>query len=125
MSPDNKNQFVLVFVSRVFRVFSIDKTLSMSIYVCGFYTVYCSYSLSLIDAMDTLVVLGNYSEFRRVVEIVLRNSDFDKDINVSVFETNIRGEKYCETSAVTFHSIFTNMQCQRRFQFDQVCVMVA
>lgn len=50
-----------------------------------------SYSLSLIDAMDTLVVLGNYSEFRRVVEIVLQKTDFDKDINVSVFETNIRG----------------------------------
>ena len=38
------------------------------------------------------MVLGNYSEFRRVVEIVLSNSDFDKDINVSVFETNIRGK---------------------------------
>ena len=42
--------------------------------------------------MAPLVVLGNYSEFRRVVEIVLSNSDFDKDINVSVFETNIRGK---------------------------------
>ena len=52
----------------------------------------CSYSLSLIDAMDTLVVMGNYSEFRRVVGLVLQNSDFDRDINVSVFETNIRGE---------------------------------
>ena len=42
--------------------------------------------------MDTLVVMGNYSEFRRVVGLVLQNSDFDRDINVSVFETNIRGE---------------------------------
>ena len=40
------------------------------------------------------MVLGNYSEFQRVVEIVLSNSDFDKDINVSVFETNIRGKTF-------------------------------
>lgn len=60
------------------------------------YFLHCSYSLSLIDAMDTLVVLGNYSEFRRVVDIVLQNTDFDKDINVSVFETNIRGMLFAD-----------------------------
>lgn len=49
-----------------------------------------SYSLTLIDALDTLVVLGNYSEFRRVVGLVTQRQDFDEDINVSVFETNIR-----------------------------------
>jgi len=56
------------------------------------YYQHFSYSLSLIDALDTLIVLGNYSEFRRVVDIILTKSDFDKDINVSVFETNIRGK---------------------------------
>ncbi|KXJ76399.1 hypothetical protein RP20_CCG009132 [Aedes albopictus] len=48
-----------------------------------------SYSLTLIDALDTLAVMGNYSEFRRVVGLLERKS-FDSDINVSVFETNIR-----------------------------------
>ena len=48
-----------------------------------------SYSLTLIDALDTLIVLGNHSEFRRVVN-VLSDKSFDSDINVSVFETNIR-----------------------------------
>ncbi|XP_062539220.1 ER degradation-enhancing alpha-mannosidase-like protein 2 [Armigeres subalbatus] len=48
-----------------------------------------SYSLTLIDALDTLAVMGNYSEFRRVVELLEKKS-FDSDINVSVFETNIR-----------------------------------
>ncbi|XP_053950505.1 ER degradation-enhancing alpha-mannosidase-like protein 2 [Anastrepha ludens] len=48
-----------------------------------------SYSLTLIDALDTLATMGNYTEFRRVVKI-LESMDFDKDINVSVFETNIR-----------------------------------
>lgn len=50
-----------------------------------------SYSLTLIDALDTLAVMGNYSEFRRVAKLLLDTLDFDRDINVSVFETNIRG----------------------------------
>ncbi|KAL4714476.1 hypothetical protein ACJJTC_017771 [Scirpophaga incertulas] len=49
-----------------------------------------SYSLTLIDALDTLAIMGNYTEFNRVVEIVLQKQNFDTDINVSVFETNIR-----------------------------------
>ncbi|XP_028034306.1 ER degradation-enhancing alpha-mannosidase-like protein 2 isoform X1 [Bombyx mandarina] len=49
-----------------------------------------SYSLTLIDALDTLAIMGNYSEFNRVVDIVLQKRHFDADINVSVFETNIR-----------------------------------
>ncbi|XP_017490438.1 PREDICTED: uncharacterized protein LOC108378644 [Rhagoletis zephyria] len=48
-----------------------------------------SYSLTLIDALDTLATMGNYTEFRRVVKL-LETMDFEKDINVSVFETNIR-----------------------------------
>ena len=51
---------------------------------------YCSYSLTLIDALDTLAVMGNYSEFQRVVDIITANANFDANINVSVFETNIR-----------------------------------
>lgn len=49
-----------------------------------------SYSLTLIDALDTLAVLGNYTEFRRVVHLLVDTSNFHSDINVSVFETNIR-----------------------------------
>jgi mannosidase alpha-like ER degradation enhancer 2 len=49
-----------------------------------------SYSLTLIDALDTLAVMGNYSEFRRIYHIISERKDFDSDINVSVFETNIR-----------------------------------
>lgn len=48
-----------------------------------------SYSLTLIDALDTLAVMGNYTEFGRVVQM-LQGRSFDADINVSVFETNIR-----------------------------------
>ena len=50
-----------------------------------------SYSLTLIDALDTLAIMGNQTEFQRVASLLLDTMDFDKDINVSVFETNIRG----------------------------------
>lgn len=49
-----------------------------------------SYSLTLTDSLDTLAVMGNFSEFRRVTDLLIKKSDFDSDINVSVFETNIR-----------------------------------
>ncbi|XP_037936463.1 ER degradation-enhancing alpha-mannosidase-like protein 2 [Teleopsis dalmanni] len=49
-----------------------------------------SYSLTLIDALDTLATMGNYSEFRRIALLIEKKMNFDKDINVSVFETNIR-----------------------------------
>jgi len=49
-----------------------------------------SYSLTLIDALDTLAVMGNYSEFGRVYHLVSERENFDSNINVSVFETNIR-----------------------------------
>lgn len=49
-----------------------------------------SYSLTLIDALDTLAIMGNSTEFKRVVDIVLKRQIFDTDVNVSVFETNIR-----------------------------------
>lgn len=37
-----------------------------------------------------LIILGNRTEFERVVELLKKNLNFNKDINVSVFETNIR-----------------------------------
>lgn len=49
-----------------------------------------SYSLTLTDSLDTLAVMGNFSEFCRVTDILISKSNFDSDINVSVFETNIR-----------------------------------
>ena len=49
-----------------------------------------NFSLTLIDSLDTLVILGNYSEFERAVDLVIHEVSFDSDIVVSVFETNIR-----------------------------------
>ncbi|CAL4238187.1 unnamed protein product, partial [Meganyctiphanes norvegica] len=57
---------------------------------CDGHDTWGSYSLTLIDALDTLAVMGNKTEFVRVADIVSQRPNFDVDINVSVFETNIR-----------------------------------
>ncbi|XP_045541430.1 ER degradation-enhancing alpha-mannosidase-like protein 3 [Papilio machaon] len=48
-----------------------------------------NFSLTLVDSLDTLVVMSDFSEFNRAVRLVLRDVSFDHDIIVSVFETNI------------------------------------
>ncbi len=49
--------------------------------------------MTLIDTLDTLVILGNYSEFRRAVSLLRETytaEAFNYDVSVSVFETTIR-----------------------------------
>ena len=36
-------------------------------------------------------IMGNVSEFQKAYTHVTTNMSFDKNVNVSVFETNIRG----------------------------------
>ena len=48
------------------------------------------YMLTLIDALDTLAILGNSTEFTKAVHILSDRLSFDIDATVSVFETNIR-----------------------------------
>ena len=59
-----------------------------------------SYSLTLIDSLDMLVILGNRTEFERVVDLIGKTIKFNKDINVSVFETNIRGNDLYNMSSI-------------------------
>ncbi|XP_061905341.1 ER degradation-enhancing alpha-mannosidase-like protein 1 isoform X2 [Entelurus aequoreus] len=49
-----------------------------------------NYSLTLIDSLDTLLVLGNVTEFQSAVKLVIDTVSFDKDSTVQVFEANIR-----------------------------------
>ncbi|KAM4650952.1 ER degradation-enhancing alpha-mannosidase-like protein 1 [Discoglossus pictus] len=49
-----------------------------------------NYSLTLIDALDTLAVMGNVTEFQRAVRLVIDTVSFDKDSTVQVFEATIR-----------------------------------
>ncbi|BFG01100.1 ER degradation-enhancing alpha-mannosidase-like protein 2 [Drosophila madeirensis] len=57
---------------------------------CDGHDTWGSYSLTLIDALDTLATMGNFTEFQRVFTLLTKKMNFDRDINVSVFETNIR-----------------------------------
>ncbi|KAK0412870.1 hypothetical protein QR680_006458 [Steinernema hermaphroditum] len=57
---------------------------------CSGMDTWGSFSLTLIDALDTLVIMGNETEFKRAVDLVLANVKVDANVNVSVFETNIR-----------------------------------
>ncbi|CAK5074444.1 unnamed protein product [Meloidogyne enterolobii] len=49
-----------------------------------------NFSLTLVDTLDTLVVLGEFDEFERAVKLAIEQISFDSDLTVSVFETNIR-----------------------------------
>uniref|UniRef100_A0A6Q2YB63 alpha-1,2-Mannosidase n=1 Tax=Esox lucius TaxID=8010 RepID=A0A6Q2YB63_ESOLU len=48
------------------------------------------FSLTLIDTLDTLVVLNKLEEFEAAVRRTVRDVRLDNDVVVSVFETNIR-----------------------------------
>ena len=48
------------------------------------------YSLTLIDSLDMLAVIGDLDEFDRAVKTVIHTVRFDRDVRVSVFETTIR-----------------------------------
>lgn len=48
------------------------------------------YSLTLVDVLDTLVIMGNRTEFENAIRLVLDNVSFDKPNTVQVFEANIR-----------------------------------
>ncbi|XP_061164851.1 ER degradation-enhancing alpha-mannosidase-like protein 3 [Saccostrea echinata] len=49
-----------------------------------------NFTLTLIDTLDTLAVLGQVEKFETAVQLVIDYARFDSDIIVSVFETNIR-----------------------------------
>merc|ERR1711871_794004 len=48
------------------------------------------FSTTLVDSLDMLALIGDYSGFRKHVRMVIRDVHFDRNVNVSVFETNIR-----------------------------------
>lgn len=49
-----------------------------------------NFSLTLIDTLDTLVILNDMEEFEHAVKLIIKDVNFDNDVVVSVFETNIR-----------------------------------
>lgn len=49
-----------------------------------------NFSLTLVDSLDTLVMIGDIDEFEVAIKRIINDLNFDTDIVVSVFETNIR-----------------------------------
>ncbi|KAG1692971.1 ER degradation-enhancing alpha-mannosidase-like protein 3 [Nymphon striatum] len=49
-----------------------------------------NFSLTLVDTLDTLAVMGDLDEFEKAAHNIVDQVKFDHDIVVSVFETNIR-----------------------------------
>lgn len=48
------------------------------------------FMLTLIDSLDSLLVMQEYTRFNEALVLIQRDLSFDKDVSVSVFETNIR-----------------------------------
>ena len=48
------------------------------------------FSLTLIDSLDTLAVMGNASEFQHAVQLVIDHVRFDRNSTIQVFEATIR-----------------------------------
>lgn len=72
--------------------------------------------LTLVDALDTLVVMGNYSEFAKQVIHLGQTLDFNRDVNVSVFETNIR----IVGGLLSAHLLITETDIEGLNEFRQV-----
>ncbi|XP_044012786.1 ER degradation-enhancing alpha-mannosidase-like protein 2 [Aphidius gifuensis] len=87
LKEEVRSMFNHAYSSYLTYAYPYDELRSLS---CDGFDTWGSFSLTLIDALDTLAVIGNYSEFRRVAEIVSSRESFEANINVSVFETNIR-----------------------------------
>jgi uncharacterized membrane protein YeiB len=82
-----REQFYAAYDSYMTRAFPHDELRPMS---CSGYDTLGGYSLTLIDALDTLVILNDIDEFSKGVWWVARHFNASIDRNVSVFETNIR-----------------------------------
>ncbi|XP_014218248.1 ER degradation-enhancing alpha-mannosidase-like protein 2 [Copidosoma floridanum] len=87
LREETRAMFDHAYSSYIKYAYPYDELRSLS---CDGFDTWGSFSLTLIDALDTLAVMGNFTEFRRVAEIIASRSDFEANINVSVFETNIR-----------------------------------
>uniref|UniRef100_H3D4D9 alpha-1,2-Mannosidase n=1 Tax=Tetraodon nigroviridis TaxID=99883 RepID=H3D4D9_TETNG len=82
-----KSMFYHAYNSYLDNAFPYDELRPLT---CDGQDTWGSFSLTLVDALDTLLVLGNHTEFQRVATLLQDTIDFDIDVNASVFETNIR-----------------------------------
>ena len=87
MLPHTSDVYCVIHII-TFRLFC--RQLTNNITSCSGKDTWGSYGLTLIDALDTLYIMGEMVEFERACKVVIATLTFDLDKNVSVFETNIR-----------------------------------
>lgn len=74
-------------IDQIFSQWIIEISVCHCFYL---HLVIFSFSMTLVDTLDTLAIIGDYDEFEHAIKLVVDNVKFDSDIIVSVFETNIR-----------------------------------
>ncbi|KAI3389437.1 hypothetical protein SNEBB_000327 [Seison nebaliae] len=84
-----RNLFLMNYETYLLEAFPKDELRPLT---CDGYDTWGGYALTLIDSLSTLGVLGLKEEFHRVVTLIEETSFIDcyRNVNVSVFETNIR-----------------------------------
>ncbi|KAL9643940.1 hypothetical protein ABK040_005409 [Willaertia magna] len=83
-----KDMFEYAYSGYMKYAFPLDELCPLS---CKGVNTWGNYSLTLIDALDTLYVMGMHDEFKKGVIYVIDNfKDFNLNVHTSVFETNIR-----------------------------------
>uniref|UniRef100_A0A669B2N8 alpha-1,2-Mannosidase n=1 Tax=Oreochromis niloticus TaxID=8128 RepID=A0A669B2N8_ORENI len=80
-----KSMFYHAYNSYLDNAFPYDELRPLT---CDGQDTWGSFSLTLIDALDTLLVLGNHTEFQRVASLLQDTVDFDIDVNAS--ETHVQ-----------------------------------
>ncbi|KAK3283484.1 alpha-mannosidase, partial [Cymbomonas tetramitiformis] len=87
LREDVREAFHFTYDSYMRHAFPLDELRPIS---CSGMDTLGEYALTLVDALDMLALVGNASEFSQSVQWLAKNLDFDKDLTVSLFETNIR-----------------------------------
>ncbi|EFA84328.1 glycoside hydrolase family 47 protein [Heterostelium album PN500] len=87
LREDVKRMFYHGYDSYMKYSFPMDELKPLS---CKGSDTFGKYALTYIDSLDALLVMNNLTEFEKGVQWTIDNISFAKDINVSVFETNIR-----------------------------------
>ncbi|XP_031488090.1 alpha-mannosidase I MNS4 isoform X2 [Nymphaea colorata] len=84
---ETRDMFYHAFDGYMQHAFPLDELRPLS---CGGEDSLGGYALTLVDSLDTLVLLGDRERFSFAVEWLGKNLRFDIDKTVSVFETTIR-----------------------------------
>eukprot|EP01119_Soliformovum_irregulare_P021117 TRINITY_DN6977_c0_g1_i2.p1 TRINITY_DN6977_c0_g1~~TRINITY_DN6977_c0_g1_i2.p1 ORF type:complete len:367 (+),score=89.06 TRINITY_DN6977_c0_g1_i2:1-1101(+) len=82
-----REMFHYAYDSYMQHAFPMDELLPLT---CEGVETWGDYSLTLIDTLDTLIIMGNHTEFYKGVDWVSNHITWHQDVNISIFETNIR-----------------------------------